>query len=88
MAKITLQIEFSEEDAITLFRSNNIKVNEVDVPGLFGSMGKGYKVENPSNGYTYPLDKAFRAVMDQRVRRVMLQETDKLTIFNTLNHLK
>jgi len=45
-------------------------------------------VENPTNNYTYTLERAFVAVMGARTKQLMLQDTDNLTIYNTLNKLK
>ena len=88
MKTIELITEFTEAEAERFFLSHNVRVFEKAEPALFGD-GKTIKmVENPTNNYTYTLERAFVAVMGARTKQLMLQETDNLTIFNTLNKLK
>ena len=86
---IDVQISFSFADAIRFFRANNIQVEEVPVKTLFGdSNNKNYFVINPANGQKLPLEKAFRAIMDSRIKTLMFDNVDKFSIYQTLNNLK
>lgn len=87
MKTITLTIDFTEEEASQFFESNNIKVFEKPTATLFGDGRMVKMVENPANSYTYTLERAFVAVMAARTKQMMLQETNRLTIYHTLNKL-
>lgn len=88
MKTIPVTIDFTESEAETFFRAHRVRVFEKPVPALFDTGRTVKMVENPGNGYTFTLERAFTAVMGARTRQLMLQETDNLTIFNTLNKLK
>lgn len=88
MKSIELITEFTEAEAERFFLSHNVRVFEKPEPGLFDTGRTVKMIENPTNNYTYPLERAFVAVMGARTKQLLLQETDNLTIFNTLNKLK
>lgn len=88
MKTIQLTIEFTELEAEQFFRSHKVRVFDKPAPTLFGDGRTIKMVENPTNNYTYSLERAFVAVMGARTKQLMLQETDNLTIYNTLNKLK
>lgn len=88
MKTIPITIDFTEAEAESFFRAHKVRVFDKPVPALFEN-GKTVKmIENPTNNFTHTLEKAFTAVMGARTRQLLLQETDNLTIFNTLNKLK
>lgn len=88
MKTIPVTVDFTEQEAEQFFRAHNVRVFDKPTPALFNTGQTVKMIENPTNGYTYPLEKAFMAVMNARNRQLMLQDTDNLTIFNTLNKLK
>lgn len=89
MSKINLNLEFDTETAIQFFRSNNIKVTELQQASLFGlPTTKGYMVQNPATGGSISLERAFLSVLDIRLKRMILQDIDKLSIFEALKNCK
>ena len=89
MSKINLTLEFDTETAISFFRANNISVTEHSQPNLFGFKdSKFYMVQNPANGVKIPLERAFTSVLDIRLKRMILHDIDKLSIFEALKNCK
>ena len=87
---ISVQLNFTPEQAAIPFREAGLNVELRKIPVLIPIHGSGYHeemqdawtVENPHNGQAVMLDEIFRSYIEQKKQQLFLHEENKLNIIN------
>ncbi len=87
---ISVQLNFTPEQAAIPFREAGLNVELREMPVTFPLHGSGEEtvilnvwiVENPHNGKAVRLDSAFLSYIEQKKQDIFLHEDNKLNIFN------